>query len=236
MADRFVPRQMAAGDRKIALQVLGFGAASKILGNPYPLGGYQGLEIGLSSEYIPVKDLSSLGDKSATRTEVNYYTLSVAKGIFYNIDTVVHFTPAFQQENLSSYGGQLRWGFYDFPFMHGGLSLILHGSATSFSNLIDTRTTGTDLIATFVVEDVALYFGGGDARSIGTFRGGDINGTVTESTTSACNGTTCSDAYEDLNQGHTVFGISLAFAKLYAAFQVDRYYQSTYSAKLGFRF
>ncbi len=239
-AERYIPRLMNASERKTALQILGFGSASKIIANPYALGGHQGAEIGISSEYIPVHDLGSLGDKSSHRSELNYFSLSVAKGLYYDVDTAIHFTPAFQKEDLASFGGQVRWGFYEFQFMPGNLSIVGHGSATSFASLIDTRTTGFDFIATFVVEDVALYVGGGEGRTIGTFVGGTETatafGTVTESTTSICNNGECETAYEDLSSSHTVFGISLSFADLFAAFQIDRYYLPTYSAKLGWRF
>jgi hypothetical protein len=236
LAERYVPRLMSASERKTALEVLGFGSASKILANPYPLGGKSGVEIGISSEYIPVKDLGSLGDKSSRRSELNYYSLTVAKGLFYNVDTELHFTPGFQAEDVSAYGGQIRWGFYEFPFMPGAVSLVVHGSATNYASLLDTRTTGVDLIATFVIEDIALYFGGGEGRSVGTFLGGAYDSGQTESTTNACNGNNCENAYEDLRQQHTVFGASLSFSQVFAAFEINRYFFSTYSAKIGWRF
>jgi hypothetical protein len=235
-AERYVPRLMNSNDRKIALEILGFGSASKILSNPYALGGHEGLDFGVSTEYIPVQDLSSLGDKSTRNRELNFYTLSISKGLFYNVDTTIQFTPAFQKEDVSSYGAQLRWGFYEFPFMPGGLSAVLHGSATNYGSFLDTRTTGTDLVATVVVENVALYFGFGEARSIGTFSGGLVTAGKTESATDNCDPTSCKAGNEDIKENHTVFGINLAFSTFYASFEIDRYFLSTYSAKLGYRF
>ncbi len=227
---------MSGAERKIALQVLGFGSSSKILANPHPLGGYEGIEFGVSSEFIPVTDLTSLGDKSAKKSELNYYTFSIAKGIYYNVDTALHFTPAFQGESISSFGAQLRWGFHEFRFMKGGLSLLLHANASSYTSLVDTRTTGADILATFVVDDIALYAGVGEGRTVGTFIGGEISGGLTESTTDDCDVTRCNSAYEDLKDSHTIFGVSIAFNDMFLAFQIDRYYLSTYSGRLGWRF
>ncbi len=236
-AERFLPRRMSESERHIALQILGFGSASKILANPFPLGGHPGFEMGLTTEYLQVQDLASLGDKSTRNRELNYSSFSVAKGLFYNIDAAFHFTPAFQKEDLSSYGGQFRWGFYEFPFIPGGLSFVLNRSDTNYGNLLNTSTTGRDLVATVVVEDVALYFGVGQANSIGSFSGGTLAGTVTESTTDLCSsGTYCTSANQELTEVHTLFGISLSFNDLFASVEINRYFVSSYSAKIGWRF
>lgn len=236
-AERFVPRRMNDSERQIALQILGFGSASKILGNPFPLGGHSGFEVGVSSEYLQVQDLASLGDKSTRNRELNYNSFSVAKGLFYNIDTAIHFTPAFQKEDLSSYGAQVRWGFYQFPFLPGGLSLVFDRSETNYGNLLSTQTTGQDLIATVVVEDVALYFGIGQATSVGNFNGGTLNGTTTESTTDACfTATYCSSVNQQLRQLHTVFGINVSFNEFFGAVEINRYFISSYAAKIGWKF
>ena len=236
-AERFVPRRMSESERTIALQILGFGSASKLLTNPFPLGGHSGFEMGVSSEYLQVQDLSSLGDKSTRNRELNYNSFSVAKGLFYNVDASAHFTPAFQKEDLSSYGAQLRWGFYQFPFLPGGLSLVVDRSETNYGNLLSTQTTGQDLIATVVVEDVALYFGIGQAKSKGTFSGGTLNGTVTESATDACfSATYCDSVRQELNQTHTVFGVNVSFNEFFGAVEINRYFISSYSAKIGWRF
>ena len=237
-AERFLPRRMNETDRLITLQILGFGSASKILANPFPLGGYPGFEIGVTTEYLQVQDLASLGDKSSRNRELNFNSFSVAKGLFYNIDTAFHFTPAFQKEDLSSYGGQVRWGFYEFPFIPGGLSLVLSRSDTNYGNLLNARTLGRDIVATIVVEDVALYFGIGDANSAGTFSGGTQTGTATESTTDICASPTsyCNSSNEELTQGHTLFGINVSFNDFFASVEINRYFISSYSAKIGLRF
>lgn len=225
-----LPRRLNEEERLTALEIFGFGTASKLLSNPYPMGGHEGFEFGLTSEYIPVQDISGLGSKTSTHTEYNYHSLTFGKGFFYNIDALIHFTPFPQPEDFSNYGGQIRWGFYDFKFIPGGLSLILHRSESNFASLIITKTTGYDLVATVNLEDVVLYFGMGQARSTGVFMGGDP---LTAYKGITDNGETIEHEKERF---HTLFGLSLSFDKLFFGIEINRFVVSSYAAKLGYRF
>lgn len=226
LAAKRLPSLLTEADRHTAAQVLGFGSAMKLLSNPYPLGGYSGLEIGISSEYIPLDNIGSLGTHDGDKGEYNFYTLSIGKGLFYNIDTFLQFTPMPQTEGLTSYAGQLRWGFFEatnFPFT---LSAILFGSGGSFTNVINTNNFGLDLVAVINMRDVALYFGGGRVRGITNFVGG---GTA--------NLTDDGQSHDvDLLENHAVFGVNIKLSQFFLALEVDRYAESTYSGKLGTRF
>lgn len=219
------PKNLNASERETALSILGFGTAAKLLSSPYPLGGFQGVEVGLTSEYIPLADLAGLGSKSSAKTDLNYFNVTLGKGLFYNIDLFMHFIPRPQDESLSGFGGQLRWGFYETKFMPAALSVVIHGSATNFANVLGAETSGLDLVASVNMRDVSLFFGTGQARSVGTFIGG------TEGVTDTGNAES-SDVYSP----HTMFGISIRMANVFLALEVDRYTQSTYAGKLGLRF
>jgi hypothetical protein len=216
---------LSKNDRTAVLGILGFGSQMKMLSSPVPLGGKQGFEFGISSEYIPVEDLGGLGAKSNAKGEYNYMNLSVGKGLPYNVDTYFQFTPLPQSEGVFGYGAQLRWGFYEFRRFPAVMSMVFHGSGTNFSNLLSVRTTGADLVMTVAMDEAALYFGAGTIRTIGTFMGGASGITVDGKT-----------AEEDLLDVHTVFGLSLAFDRVFLALEVDRVVQSSYSARLGYRF
>ncbi|MNL65433.1 hypothetical protein D3C87_1897620 [compost metagenome] len=84
---------------------------------------------------------------------------------------------------------------------------------------------GADLLATVNVGNVALYLGGGSVRAIGQFIGG-ANGVTDDGSTHQ----------EDTRQEHMVFGLNVALSKMFIALEVDRYTDSVYSGKLGFRF
>lgn len=220
-----LPRNLNTADQETALGILGFGSASKLLSSPYPLGGYDGVEVGFSSEYIPLADVASLGSKSNSRSDLNYLNLSLGKGLFYNIDVLVNFITPAQEESVSGFGGQVRWGFYETKFMPAALSLVVHGSAVNFDNVLGAQTTGVDLIGSVNMRDVSLFFGAGQARSVGTFVGG--TGGITDS-----GNTETADAMAQ----HTVFGISIKMSKVYVALEIDRYVQSTYAGRVGLRF
>lgn len=237
-----MPRNLTADDRKEVVRILGFGTASRILTQPIPLGGREGFEVGLASEFVPIDDLAGLGSKTVSRGEFNLISMSFAKGLPYNIDTVLHFTPLPQLEGATSYGGQVRWGFLEFAKFPALLSLVLHGSGTSFSsevltasgkqfvNVLNTRTTGYDVICTVQMDEGSLYFGGGTVRSIGTFTGG-ASGVTTE----GASGDT-RNAEVDLTDFRTIFGVGFRLDQFFAAVEVSRITQSTYGGKIGFRF
>lgn len=220
-----LPKNMNKEDRLRALEILGLGSATKILGNPYPLGGYSGLEVGLASEFIPLEDLSGLGNGTNDSGELNFYTLTFTKGIYHNIDTMVYFSPITTDEHITNFGVQLRWGFYEAQFFPVTFSFLLYGGGTSFSNLLNVSTVGGDLIATVNVDNVALYLGGGQIRANGQFVGGTDGITDT--------GTTMQ---ESVTNEHMVFGVNISLAKFFLALEVDRYVDSIYSGKIGFRF
>jgi len=222
---KYVPRNLSATERETTLNILGFGAASKLLSSPYPLGGFEGVEIGLSSEFIPLSDVASLGSKSASRADLNYFNLTLGKGLYYNLDILVNFIPMPQDESISGYGAQLRWGFYETKFMPAALSLVIHGSGTNFSNVVSAETSGIDLVGSVNMRDVSLFFGAGRARSVGSFIGGAGGITDTGNTESS-----------DVSSPHTVFGISIKMSNVFLALEVDRYVQSTYAGKMGLRF
>lgn len=237
-----MPRNLDADDRKEVVRVLGFGTASRILTQPIPLGGHEGFEIGLASEFVPIDDLAGLGSKTVSRGEFNLISMSVAKGLPYNIDTVLHFTPLPQLEGATSYGGQLRWGFLEFAKFPALLSFVLHGSGTSFSsevltgtgkqfvNVLNTRTTGYDLICTVQMDEGSLYFGGGNVRSIGTFTGGTMGVTAEGA------GGDTRNTEVDITEFRTIFGVGFRLDQFFAAVEVSRISQSTYGGKIGFRF
>lgn len=220
-----LPKGLDSADRTRALEILGFGSAPKILDNPYPLGGYSGIEVGLSSEYIPLEDLATLGTTSKDKGEFNFYTLSFAKGLYYNVDFHVHFTPFSQDEDIQAFGGQLRWGFFEASFFPLSLSTVVFAGGANFSNLINISTLGADVVGTVNFDNVAIFFGGGRVRAIGKFIGGSGGITDNQETES-----------KDIMETHSIFGINIDISKMFVALQIDRYTDSVYSGKIGFRF
>lgn len=224
-ASTSLPKNLTESDQVRALEILGFGSSGKILADPYPLGGYSGVEVGVSTQYIPIGDLAGLGSTTNDKGEMTYYSLSLGKGLFYNVDVFVYFTPSIQAEEMQSFGGQFRWGFYEANFFPISFSVMAYIGGASFQNLINVQTTGLDLIGNVNMDNLALYFGGGRIRAQGRFIGGTDGITASGETEK-----------QDISEDHSFFGISIGLSKAFLALEVDRYSDSVYSGKLGFRF
>ena len=220
-----IPKSLTKEDRVTMIEILGHSSSAKILGNPYPLGGYSGIEVGLAAEVISTSEVATLGAKSKPQNETLFQTLTMGKGLYNNIDVFLQFSAFPSEEEILSYGGQIRWGFYQAEFLPAHLSFIAYANTTNFQNALSVVSTGYDLVGGFSVKDVTLYTGIGMLRTSGSFVGG-AGGITAE-------GTTEKEAIQDV---HYLAGMSIQFSKLFVAMELDRYTQATYSGKLGFRF
>jgi hypothetical protein len=224
-AELVIPSGLTGAERGAILEILGGSSSSKILGDPYPLGGYSGLEIGFSTEILTTGDISRYGAHSANQSETAYSVFSIGKGIYNNLDTFINFSFAGQREHISSFGGQLRWSFFEARYLPIYLSLILHGNNTNFSNVLATRTQGLDIIAGFKEQDVTLYVGFGTLSSSGTFAGG--TGGITQSG---------DPAIENATDTRIISGANIKFGDFFLALELDRFVNPVYSAKIGVRY
>lgn len=220
-----IPSGLTLKDRETALEVLGFGTSPKLLGNPYALGGYSGYEVGISTEIIPTSDISQLGVRSSQQGETSYSLLTFGKGIYNNFDTFVQFGFLGNNESISNVGMQGRWTFFEAEYIPAFLTALISANSVNFQNLIVTNTQALDLVLGVNVDDVTLYLGVGTVRTQGTFVGGASG--VTDS------GLTMK---ENMAGSHYLAGINMQFSNAFLAFEIDRYTQSTYSAKVGLRF
>lgn len=226
MAKVEIPTGLTRADRQETVRILGFATASKILSDPYPLGGYQGLELGMSVENIPVEDLGRLGNTlAAPQKDIAYPKFTIGKGLYDNLDFFVHFIPYSEKTEITQYGGLLRWGAYQAKFLPLNLSVLVNFNNANFSNVLTTRTIGVDLIGGINVDTVALFVGGGPVQSRGRFVGGAQG--LTDS------GTLESESVEGF---HTVIGANVQISRAFVSAQIDRYMTTVYSAKLGLRF
>lgn len=205
------------------IQMLGISTSAKLLTNPFPLGGYSGFEIGLGLEVVNIADLSKIGDQTADQDELRYSTLTIGKGLYNNIDFFFHFIPYSHNSDISEYGAIFKWSFYQAKFMPITSALIINGSSFNANDEFVSETLSIDLMTGINVDSFALYFGAGQVESWAKLIRQD---TPTPKTV--------------LNQSeketHTFVGISLHYANIFIAGQIDRYEQPTYSGKLGLRF
>jgi hypothetical protein len=223
-----LPLGLDIADRKEATKVLGFGTSAKILSDPYPLGGYSGYEVGTFIQSLSVDDLAELGHTLASaQSDVQYMGLTVGKGIYNNIDIYLQWVPYTSGTELTTYGGLVRWCFYQASFLPLTLSATLHGSMAGFSNLVSTRTYGFDLVGGVNVKAVSLFAGIGPIYSTGRFNGGSALTSLTN---------TGNDETADVRALHSQIGLNVEYKKIFFAVEMDRYTQSVYSSQLGVRF
>ena len=234
-----IPKNLTESDRIKVTEILGLSTAVKVLSDPYPLGGYSGVEVGLGFEVIGTKEISNLGSATNAQSETNFSLLSIGKGIYNNIDFVFQFSPFTQTEAVSNFGGQIRWGFFQADHLPLHLSFMSSLNSVNFQDKITMLSQGNDLVAGFSVKDITLYMGGGIVRTIATFQGGE---TCTAAVPPVCtkNAESITDSgktvKEDVSDSHYLAGVNLRMDKVFFAMQMDRYTQSVFSAKLGVRF
>lgn len=241
-----IPKGLSETDRLEIVRTLGLNTATKMLDNPYPLGGYSGFELGYSIEYINIRDIRRLGcvpgapgcsnTKYSDESEWRYSRLTVGKGLYNDLDIFFHFMPPVGGIHVGDYGGALRWSFYQAQFLPINVSAIVHFDQLNYGNSFINRNVGAEIMAGVNVENFALYFGGGQIQASGTFIGGTCG--------AHCSVDPSDPAYDQLSQTvtnrviatHTVVGLSLHFENLFAAAQVDRYQDAVYSLKAGIRY
>jgi hypothetical protein len=224
-AELQIPKNLTADDRHRMTELLGLSTGEKILGNPYPLGGYAGIEVGYEYQVVSTTDISSMGDKSSSTSEVGMTQLTLGKGLYNNVDLYLQFTPFSQGSSVTGYGGQIRWGFYQAEYLPAHLSLVLSADSTNFENKATFSTQGGDLVAGFTVQDITLYAGLGWARAFGNFIGG-ANGITDDQATDK----------SDASSMHYLAGMNVKYDRVFIALELDRYTDANYAAKLGCRF
>ncbi|HMN67622.1 MAG TPA: hypothetical protein PKC28_03705 [Bdellovibrionales bacterium] len=244
-----IPKGLDAEDRKEVVRTLGLSTAFKSLANPYPLGGYPGVEVGVSLEYVNVRDVRRLGCTPGTvgcantrisdETEWRYSRFTVGKGLYDDIDISFSYMPPIGGVNATDYGGAVRWSFFQAQFLPINLSAIAHYNQMNFDDVFSNRNVGIEGMVGVNVDGFSLYFGGGMIEAKGTFIGRDTSGGCGPDCTAEEPESNMSDTRtvtSRVRETHTIVGLSLHYENLFAAAQVDRYRDAVYSMKLGLRF
>ena len=237
-----IPRDLDRSDRDQVIRLLGLSTSTKLLTNPFPLGGYSGFEVGLSLELIDVRDLAELGITSTDGDkELRYPRLTIGKGLYNNIDMFLHFAPQTAGSELTSFGGAVRYSFYEAQFLPVNISAVLSADHVNVNDQFESMTLGAELIAGLYINQFSLYMGVGQLRSSGTFIAGDLAQPVIPDDVTVdindpdVNGSTRT-VEQTVNQIHTMAGITVHFNDVFMAAQIDRYPDPVYSARLGLRF
>jgi hypothetical protein len=216
-----IPAGLTDGEQELVLQILGFGTSYRAVNNPYPLGGYSGLEMGFSVENVLTADIGYFGLRSEVTRNMMYPRLHLGKGIFDSIDLFFSFIPYSERTGVGIYSGALRWGFFQATFVPACFSLLLSASNTNINNVFIAQTMGVDLITGVNVDPFSFYVGAGTLYGQGQFDKSITSDNSMKNQTG--------------RSFHTMIGINFAIAELFTALQVDNYSSTTVSVKIGTR-
>lgn len=243
-----LPKGLTQADRADVVQTIGLGSSTKMLTNPYPLGGYSGFEVGYSIEFINIRDINHLGCSVGTAgcpnshvpddDEFRFSRFTIGKGLYHDVDVFFSFAPPIGGSNISDYGAALRWAFYQAEFLPITFSTVFHTNRMNVGDDFIGLNFGAELMMGITVDSFSLYFGGGEIWSKGTF-------TVYRDSTNPGSGTVdpadpattdANTVNESTQQMHAVVGFSVQYENLFSAAEIDHYHDSVYSLKVGTRF
>lgn len=240
-----IPKGLSQADQEDVVKILGLGTAVKMASNPYPLGGYSGFEFGIDLNFINVDQLTRLGcdpgspgcanTSRSEAQEFSYSKLTIGKGVYENIDIFLSFAPFIKSGEYSDFGGFLRWTFFEAKLLPVHLVALVSGNQVNFKNQFASRNLSADLLVGINVEEISVYFGGGQLQSKGTFIGGDNEDGTVPIGSPGLNPAT-NTVTRSVHRFHTVVGASYELNPLFIAGEINRYDDSVYTLKAGLRF
>ncbi len=217
-----IPSGLTDGEQELVLQIIGFGTSFRPINNPYPLGGYSGVELGLSVESMLTGDIGYFGRTSEVNRTTIYPRFSIGKGIFDSVDLFFSFLPYGESTGIGIYSGALRWAFFQATFVPACFSLLVSATNTNVNNVFISQTEGVDLISGVNVDPFSFYVGAGTLYGQAQF---DQAITADIRTSNQVG-----------RSFHTIIGVNLALSELFSALEVDNYNTTTVSLKIGSRF
>ena len=222
-----LPRNLAKNELEEVASMLGFNTSTKLVSQPYPLGGFDGLEIAVSQEIIDIEEITALGDQSASEDSFSYNQVSIGKGLYRNWDIYVHFVPFSTANQISEYGGLIKWGFFEADYLPLSLAALGHMNTVNIEDDFINQSTGLDLLLAITANQFSLYFGGGYINSRSVFKQAILDTSDPDLS---------GDQYkESFESSHTFVGVDIKFGRFFIAGQIDRYKDPVYSFKAGLR-
>lgn len=219
------PNNLDKNNRQTILDYFAPSASANILGAPYPLGGYSGLEVGLSYHQLPSSLLSHLNTSPPSTDKDSFYPLlTVGKGFYLNTDVLVSLSPFVGLSALSHFSFQVRHEIWRSPSNIFRITGLAYGGSANLKDQLNLQTEGLDFIATATVKKASFYFGWGTYVASGLFLGG-ING-MTDSLI---------NEKETKVGSRQILGFEWPIDNYFIAAEVNRMNLPYYSIKLGAR-
>lgn len=222
-----LPNTLKQNELDDVTRLLGFNTSTKLVSQPYPLGGFEGLELAISQEFIDVSELGALGDLSSTDDSFSYNQISVGKGLYNDWDVYVHFVPFSKSNQISEYGGLIKWGAYEADYLPLSLAFLGHMNSINIEDDFINQSTGLDALLAITANSFSLYFGAGYINTRSVFKRAILDTSDPELNV---------DQYKkSFDSSHSFVGVNFDIDKAFVALQIDRYKDPVYSIKLGVR-
>lgn len=226
-------------DLSTGASVLGYGTSSRFLSNPFPLGGYTGFEIGYTYETLDIEDLYFLSSNTtADEDRLSFSRLSFGKGLFGDVDIFINFSPFSRNPSINEYGSIVKWNFYQADYVPISFSLLAHFNTINIQDDFTNESNGLDLLAGVNVDNFAVYFGGGLISTRSVFSKNILNACTAVGVPTGCDdsfGLNPDKARIRDKNSHSLIGAQMSFLNFFVAAQIDRYTESVFSLKLGYR-
>lgn len=219
-----LPQNLTEVERREIVRTLGFGTSLRNIAEPYPLGGYQGFDLGVSYESIPTGHIASYGSNSSATAQDSSVVLSrltIGKGLFNNIDVYLSVLPIRQSTTVSGYGGLLRWSFFEAPLLPLTLSAVIHASTQNIDNQISTQSQGVDLLGGLTFDFFSLYLGVGHLTALGEINPSVMGGAIQS---------------ERVSIIRTYLGATVRWGAFFVGAQVDQTNLPMWGLRAGVRF
>lgn len=223
-AKLILPKQLSQSDRRELLQIMGPATSVRLLSTPYPLGGWQGFELGVSRHYVPSTNLTEIGDGSISDTDFEYPLLTLGKGLFYDLDLYLSIVPMAQSDSISHFSTQVRKQIWLSESKIFHISGLLYAGTTTLNNQLNMQTYGFSLISAITIDRVSLYLGIGTEFCNGRFIGGATG--ITDS---------LKTEIETSTLAHQLIGLEWPIGNFFWSAEVDRFKIPYYSLKFGYR-
>ncbi len=225
-AELQIPTNLTNQQVQQVLSILGPSTLPRLLSNPYPLGGYAGLEVGLSYLMLSTADLSHIGNGTPAQDSFSYPVLSMGKGLYHDVDIFVHAMPYSNSLLLSQFGATVRWCFYEAENLPILLSAAITGNSSNLKNQLVVQNVGYKLTGALYVRHLTLYIETGRSHSSGLALG-----------TANSSSLTLSQQIEEVSVDLSTlaFGATFSFGHLFWSIQLDQGASPIYSTQVGGR-
>lgn len=175
------PTNLNFNDQKKVIDILSVQSQKKQTSDPAPLGGYKGWEALVSVEAIGLTELNRL-DSDLNNSDMLYLPrLELSKGIYYDIDLSLYFSPFLVNKDIKDFGGQFRLLLLENFRRYYNLSLNFQVNSTNFKDILFSTNLGFDLVVSRLWEKNSLMFGYGFIRNTSRIVGTNSGQNITDS-------------------------------------------------------